>query len=143
MTVTSAPARPVAAAEIMSRPVVTVPPTASVWTAWSLMLRTGLRHLVVVRGDSCCGVLTDRTLFAQWFEGPRAMRRRQVGALVGSAVTRVLPGTDLQTIARAMVGNDADAVPVVDADGRLIGIVTARDLLRAVAVSGVWTEEAS
>lgn len=143
MTVTVSPPRSITAADIMSRPVATVPPTASVWTAWSLMLRTGLRHLVVAADGECCGVLTDRALFAEWFEGPRAMRRRRVFDLLSSGTTCVLPGTDLRTVARALAGSATDAVPVVNLDDCLVGIVTASDLVRAIAESGVWMEETS
>lgn len=122
----------------------TVAPMSSVWTAWSLMLRTGRRHLVVAVGDVCYGVINDRTLFAQWFEGPLGMRRRKVSDLPASGVT-VMPGTDLRMVACAMVSadTDTDAVPVLDAQDRLVGIVTTVDIVRAVAASGVWMEEAS
>jgi CBS-domain-containing membrane protein len=142
MTVTiAAPA--VTAADIMSRSVVTVAPTESAWTAWSIMQRTGLRHLVVAAGEECLGVLNDRTLMAQWFEGPLVMRRRQVRELLPAGTTCVLPGTELRMVAQVMAWADADAIPVVEDNGHVAGIVTASDIVRAVASSGIRREESS
>lgn len=141
MTVVVAPVRAVAACDVMSAPTVSIPPTTSVWTAWSLMMRTGLRHLVVAADGKCVGVIDDRAVFAQWPMGPLALRRHTVRELARPATTCVLPGTDLRLVAQAMVDNAVDAVPVVTAEGRLVGIVTGSDVARAVAISGVKFEE--
>ena len=52
----------------------------------------------------------------------------------------VAPDTTLDAVARTMRQHDAGCVLVVD-EGRLVGILTARDVLRAVA-GGVSTAEA-
>ncbi|HEX9016572.1 MAG TPA: CBS domain-containing protein, partial [Chloroflexota bacterium] len=41
----------------------------------------------------------------------------------------VSPDTDVRTIARLLVKNDVDGVPVVDAAGRVLGMVTESDLI--------------
>jgi CBS-domain-containing membrane protein len=143
MTVVASPTRPVVASDVMSTPAVSVEPSASVWTAWSLMMQTVLRHLVVASGESCVGVVDDRAVFAEWPMGPLAMRRHRVRELVTPCTTCVLPDTELRTVARTMAGGGLDAVPVVDRAGRLIGIVTMADIVAAVAVSGIQMEEAS
>lgn len=106
-------------------------------------MRSGLRHLVVAADDSCLGVIDDRTVFAEWPMGPLALRRRTVRELLRPCTSCVLPDTELQVVAQAMVDDVVDAVPVVDVDGQLIGIVTATDLTRAVAAAGVWLKEES
>jgi CBS domain-containing protein len=143
MTVVATRARPVLVSEVMSAPTVTVAPTMSVWSAWSILLQSGLRHLVVAAGDQCSGVIDDRTLFAEWTSGPTAMRHRKVRELLPPCTTCVSPDSEIQMVARAMARGSTDAVPVVDRDGRLVGIVTGSDVVRAVATSGIWTEELS
>lgn len=143
MTVVAVRTRRLVAADVMSAPTVSIAPTTSVWAAWSTMMTSGLRHLVVASVDSCVGVVDDRTLFAQWPMGPLALRRHSVRELIRSRTTCVLPDTDLQLVARVMVEESVDAVPVVDADGRLIGIVTGSDVARAVASAGICVEEES
>lgn len=143
MSLVTAPGRAVVARDVMSTPALSISPTTSVWTAWSMMMRTGLRHLAVAQGDECLGILDDRSVFAQWPMGPLALRRRTVRELVRPYATCVLPDTSLQALAQAMVGDAVDALPVVAADGRLVGIVTGSDLARAVATFGIALEEES
>lgn len=143
MTVVASPVRQAVAGDVMSAPAVSLDPSASVWAAWSMMMQTGLRHLVVAVGDSCVGVVDDRAVFAEWPMGPLAMRRRRVRDLLTPCTTCVLTSTDLQTVARTMHASALDAVPVVDINGRLVGIVTTADIVRAVAMGGVELEESS
>jgi hypothetical protein len=48
----------------------------------------------------------------------------------------VLPQTSLVRVARVMVAEDVDAVPVTSADGTVLGIVTGSDIAAAVARYG-------
>jgi CBS domain-containing protein len=143
MSPVAASARTVVAADVMSTPTVSIAPTTSVWTAWSVMMRTGLRHLVVAADDRCLGVVDDRSVFAEWPMGPLALRRRSVRDLVRPRTTCVLPTTSLQAVAQTMVDDAIDAVPVIAADGQLVGIVTGSDVARAVALFGICLEEES
>src|SRR4051794_8062417 len=121
----------------MSEPTVSVAPDATLWAAWTVMMQSGVRHLLVASGDLCLGMLDDRTLFAEWPMGPLALRRRTVRDLVRPSTTCVLPDADLQTVARALVEDSTDAIPVVSVEGRLLGIITGGDLVRAVAEDGL------
>ena len=141
MTILVSPVRAIVAADVMTTPPVSIAPSTTVWAAWSLMMRTGLHHLVVAVDDTCLGVIDDRTVFAEWPMGPLALRRRTVRELIRPATTCVLPDTDLQLVARVMLEDGTDSVPVVSSDGRLVGIVTRSDIARVVAVEGVHHEE--
>lgn len=52
---------------------------------------------------------------------------------VGDVMTRelvtALPDTDVSTLARSMLDRHVSGLPVVDEDGRLLGLVTAEDLV--------------
>jgi CBS domain-containing protein len=142
MTVMAPPAlRALTAADVMSAPVITVTSQASPWSAWSAMLRQGVRHLVVTRNNHCIGILDDRDVFAQWPMGPLALRRASVGSMMRPRISCVLPDADLRRVAHVMTTERVDAVPVVDEGGQLLGLVTAGDLVAAVAKYGVRVEE--
>jgi CBS domain-containing protein len=143
VTVVDAPPRQLLAVDVMSAPTVSVPPTTSVSTAWSVMMRTGLRHLLVAASETCVGVIEDRTVFAQWPMGPLALRRHSVSDLLGPRARCVHPSTPLQTVASVMVEDGVDAVPVVDDADRLLGIVTGSDIARAVAEHGITEKEST
>ena len=53
------------------------------------------------------------------------------------------PTDTLATAAQIMWENDCGAVPVVDRDGRLVGIITDRDLAMAAQLPGVALSESS
>jgi CBS domain-containing protein len=111
----------------------TVSPDTDVWTAWSMMICHGVRHLLVTSQGRCVGVLDDRTMFAQWPLGPTALRRQRVGALMRDHVPCVRPDTAISEVAALMLRGGIDAIPVVDDNGAVVGVLTCSDVLAVVA----------
>lgn len=58
---------------------------------------------------------------------------RHVGDIMTTTILQVEPGTTLSQLERAFVEREISAVPVVDDDGELLGIITKSDLTRAEA----------
>jgi len=127
------------AADLMTRSPATVEQNASLWTAWDRLQGTRTRYLVVVDEHlRPVGVLDDRTIALEWPQGPMGAHRTPVHALVrGRTRPRVRGADDVATVARTMLGAGADAVPVVDHDGRLSGLVTLWHLA-GLATSDGW-----
>ncbi|GGL08099.1 hypothetical protein Sme01_67830 [Sphaerisporangium melleum] len=123
------------AADVMSRVVVTVRPDESPLMAWELMRRGGVHHLPVVDGRShVLGVLRREDIAAHWSGGPAEQSSEHVRQLLGGRrCPQAAPETLLSAIAATMVDSCVDVVPVVGTAGTLEGIVTATDVLRAVA----------
>ena len=96
--------------------------------------------MVVCFHGHVVGLIDDRTLFAQWPSGPLALRRTRLSEAIRSRASCVLEGADLRRVAEVMLIDAADAVPIVDDTGTVLGIVTTSDLVAAVARYGV-TEE--
>ncbi|GAT69514.1 histidine kinase [Planomonospora sphaerica] len=129
--------------QVMSRTLVTVTPEESPLIAWEIMRRAGIHHLPVVEdGGSLRGVLSRADLAATWSGGPAEQSRVRVGALLsGQDCPYVPPDARLADAAAAMLRAGTDAIPVVRADtvpvlgqgGIVVGMVTATDVLRAVA----------
>ncbi len=70
------------------------------------------------------------------------MKRRRVGSVMTDEVVRARSGTPAAQLARWLREYDINGLPVVDADDRVIGVVSATDLTRAargVAGSGDLT----
>ncbi|MEO3811592.1 CBS domain-containing protein [Sphaerisporangium sp. B11E5] len=123
------------AADVMSRDVVTVTPEESPLMAWELMRRAEVHHIPVIGEDQrLYGILTLETLAMEWQGSPGDMARRQVRDLLPyGRLPRVLCQDPLDVVAAAMLDARLDAVPVVDEHGRVAGLVTSVDVLRAVA----------
>lgn len=130
------------AGQVMSRVVVAVKPDESPLMAWELMRRADVHHLPVVAGQHVLGILTREDLAASWSGGPQEQSGRKVRDLLGhEAQPRVVPDTPLPRVAALMIDAGRDAVPVLS-HGALVGLITARDVLSAVAGRSEVRDEA-
>ena len=139
-TLTASSVRTLTAKDPMSSPAVVVSPSTTVWDAWQRMTNSGLRHLVVCLEGRVAGVIDDRAVFAQWPMGPLALRRTRIADLMRRRVSCLLPGADARQVANVMILDAVDAVPIVDANGFVLGVVTSSDLVVAAATHGLWRE---
>jgi CBS-domain-containing membrane protein len=121
------------AREVMSAPVVTVSVEDNLWTAWSALYQGGFRHLVVLAGTRCVGVIDDRRIVQEWPLGPLRSSRLTVGDVIRKRVSCVLAATPVAQVARIMLEEHTDAVPVISQRGEVVGLVTASDLLSVLA----------
>jgi CBS domain-containing protein len=123
------------AAEIMSRNPPTIGSQASLFSAWGHLHGGHHRHLVVIDDDvRPIGVLDDRDIAMEWPPGPVAAHHVPAHELLRvRARPRVRASDDVATVAEIMLGSRDDALPVVDDDGRLIGLVTVWHCLELLA----------
>jgi CBS domain-containing protein len=122
--------------QLMTTHVVAITADAPLSTALRLMAATGVRHLPVLDGGRCCGVVfeIDVARFAWSAASPLTQAALSVGEL--TRPTAPLPVTARRSdAARRMQAEHGDAVLVSD-HGRLVGIVTATDLVRSLATVG-------
>jgi acetoin utilization protein AcuB len=128
----------------MIRDVVTVSPDDDVVTAQTLMAKHGIRHLpVVVENDVLVGIVTDRDIrsampsmvLSETETEKEDQRRRMAAMKVKDIMTRnpvsVSPVQTLQDAILMMQKFKVGAFPVVDQEGKLKGIISIRDLMRA------------
>jgi CBS domain-containing protein len=121
-------------AELMSHPVVCVTPGTSLHDALVVMLRTGLRHLVVVDAERHCrGVLADRAVTAAWAADPSALEWESVGTLLDPRPAVVAADATAADVARLMLIDRVDAAAVIDRSGLPLGVVTGSDLVALMA----------
>jgi acetoin utilization protein AcuB len=113
-------------AEIMTRGVLTVRPTAPAGEAYELMQRKRIHHLVVTDGSNVLGVLSERDAGGR--AGASVRAKSTVADLMTPHVVTIAPAETIRRAAGLMRGRTIGCIPVVD-DGRLVGIVTVSDLL--------------
>lgn len=101
------------------------------------MMDKGSFHRVpVVDGGKLVGIVSDRDLR----QHTGALSRVKVNGAMSTSVVTVTPTTMLEEATNLLVKHKIGALPVVDR-GKLIGIITATDLLRAFAEVLGTTEE--
>ena len=123
------------AAHVMCRDPRTVDSHASLFSAWGQLHGEYNRHLVVIDdGVRPIGVLDERDIALEWPPGPLAAHHLPVSKLLRFRTRpRVRAEDDVAKIAATMLGAREDALPVVDEDGRLLGLVTVWHCLELLA----------
>jgi acetoin utilization protein AcuB len=126
----------------MTRRVVTVGPETGIFEIQELMAEKRIRHVPVVEKDNkLVGIVSDRDLrgalpfrYLQDGTSPEEKAKLQ-GLRAKDLMTRkvftISPGFTIQDALLMIQNSKVGALPVVDDEGRLRGILSVRDLLRA------------
>ncbi len=107
---------------------VRVSPLSSVYLARRVMEE--LREMIL-RGDFLLTEPVERLKEGEPMK-PLRVATKLVKSVMNKAVT-VSPETDVRTAARLMIEKGLNHLPVVDGEGRLVGIITSWDIAKAVA----------
>ena len=121
--------------DLMSYPIVTVPPEATVLEAVRKMGREKKGSLLVARGGllkECLGIVTTSLIFHRVFAEGRDPGRVSVSEIMtqGPLVTIDL-NASTEEAARMMREHGIRRLPVMK-EGALVGIITSKDLLACV-----------
>ena len=119
---------------VMTGNVVTVKPDAPVTKALQVMIKKDLGSLVVVKEGRPVGIITERDVTRRSLHPVRDGKRvyaRPVTELMSHPLITVPPSTPIWDAFEKMVTRRIRRLPVVE-KGRLIGIVTERDLFKWV-----------
>jgi IMP dehydrogenase len=106
---------------------ITVREDATVGSVFELMKENKIGGIPVVNGDNVLvGIITNRDLR---FEKNLTQK---VSAIMTSAnIIKTELGTDLKKAEDILQENKIEKLPVVDADGKLIGLITYKDILKS------------
>lgn len=66
-------------------------------------------------------------------EGPRSAKNVTVGEIIGGTVVTAQPTMPLSLLLEVLAGQGLNALPVVERDGQLVGIVSKSDVVRELA----------
>jgi len=134
--------------EVMTRQVVAIGPDTPIRDVQALMEHRNVRHFPILEGraepdkpDGLVGIVSDRDVRLVGADHPRAPKGVKatdpVSLLMVRDVITAHPDDPIEETAKTMRLKKIGAMPVME-DGRLVGIVTATDLLDAlVRMSGV------
>lgn len=131
--------RPLTAGDAMTEPAVAVRPTDSLIDAARLMVDHQVRHLPVVENGEVVGMLSDRDIRTVAGDPVRfAATHDEDGLAVRDAMAptplTIHANRPLREVASELADEKVGALPIVDVDGKLVGIVSYVDALRALAV---------
>lgn len=118
--------------DLMSMPAVTIRSNEDYKAALTLMQERSLHHLPVVDSDGeISGMAAERDLLiaaTRYLQSPV-----EVGDVMHRGVVAVTPETSAAKAAGLMLGQRIGSLPVVNAAGQVVGILTETDILKAFA----------
>jgi CBS domain-containing protein len=135
--------------ELMTTEVVTVTPQTTLKEAATLLVQRGISGVPVVDEDGAVvGVFSEADvvvkegregrregllgwLFEQDISIESKLEAKTVGDAMSSPPITIGPGAPVHKAASRMVDESVNRLPVVEPDGKLVGIVTRADLVRA------------
>lgn len=118
------------AMDLMTTKVVTIRQTASVREALKTLDEFDVRHLPVLdERQELVGMLSERDLLR--LRRSQDVLKQPVSEVMSADVLAVTPATDVVEIIDLMAENRIGAVPVLDNDSHLAGIISYVDVLRA------------
>jgi CBS domain-containing protein len=118
--------------ELMTREVVTLKETQNLAKADELLHLHRIRHLPVLRQGKLVGLVTHRDLLkaAAVHATNPASQPLWAADIMTRDLATVRPETPLKEAVESMLQHKYGCLPVVDASGALVGIITEADLVR-------------
>lgn len=115
--------------ELCRRPALTVRPADRLREAAERMARAGVGCVVVELDQRPVAILTDRDLALDALCNELDVDVARVEQVMGHAPVTIFEGEPLQTAAQTIRAARVRRLPVVDSSGRLVGLISADDLL--------------
>lgn len=132
----------------MSSNVITIDEDVSMIKASRLMKQHGIQHLPVIRKGRLAGIVSDRDLkeahpskasTLDIHELYYLLDQLKIKEIMSKKLYTTQPEDTIEKAAAIMLKHDISALPVVNSEGDLEGIITKGDLFRAlVSISGIY-----
>ena len=113
--------------EAMTSSPTTIEPTATAQEAAKIMKSEDIGSLPIVEGDKLVGVITDRDISIRIVAEGRGTDTT-VGEIASKDVVTVDPQQSIDEAARLMAEHQVRRLPVVEEDGRIVGILAQADI---------------
>ena len=127
----------VKAFEVMTSPVITTHPEASLYEAWAMLKGHGICHVPIINNGLLIGIfsksdLLNRVILNADNEIEEA-RSNRVSDIMHNQVVATQPDTDIREVALALTKYKIGAIPVVTSNEELLGIITLSDLVKRLS----------
>ena len=123
--------------DIMSRNTITVSHTTPLAEAWALFAQHRIKALPVVdNAGGVVGIVTPADFVRNAAAAPAGQAARRIGEIMTRKVRVARVDRHLVDLVPLFAGTGHHHLPIVQADGRLVGIVTQSDVVAALCDAG-------
>ena len=124
------------ASHLMKKNIYTLPPETPIFEAWKFFCKHRFRHVPIVnQSGSLVGILSDRKILeelAQINPKPNHASPSTINDIMVTHVLTAHPDTEVTMIAKIMINERVGAMPIVDDNNQLVGIMTRTDIVRTL-----------
>lgn len=114
--------------EVMTSNPRTIEPSTPIVEATKIMRDDDVGSIPIVEGDQLWGTITDRDVSIRAVAEGRDAQSTTVGEIASRDLVTIDPQQDLDEALRLMAQHQVRRLPVVEEDGRLVGIVAQADI---------------
>jgi len=118
---------------IMSTKIVTTKTSETLRNALRKMVKQKIGSIVAVEDGKPVGILTERDISIQVAKS-QSLQGLTVKRIMSKPLITINPSTDISDAVEQMIRKDIRRLPVIE-EGKLIGMVTERDILRWLLIT--------
>lgn len=118
------------AIDVMSSPVKVLKQKSTLEEVRNLMKEKGIRHIPIIENHRFVGIISDRDLLKMDLSGTFAFLKAE--DIMNTVVVVAHEETPLAHIAKVMLEEKISAIPVVNEQHQLTGMITRSDILEVV-----------
>jgi signal-transduction protein with cAMP-binding, CBS, and nucleotidyltransferase domain len=123
-------------ADIMSSPVTTIDGEVSVRDSSQTMIDKQIGSIIVTEHDQPRGIVTERDLVERVVAPCRDPNQTKIKEIMSTPLITISKETGILDAMREMRKKDISRLVVMD-DGALIGLISEKDVIRAVTISSI------
>ena len=116
--------------DYMARRVITVDISDSVYDAAEAMIKNDVGCVVVTNQDKIAGVITKGDIIKKSVLELKDPSKTTAGSIMSNPFIKIGPEASLEDAAKLMSEKEVSKLPVINADGLLVGIITANDIIK-------------
>ena len=115
-----------------NKPIVTIAPEETVLHALELMAKHDVGALLVLEGNRLAGVFSERDYARKVILQGKSSRETKVREVMTDKVLYVTPETSIEECMAIMTDKHIRHLPILNAEGQLIGMLSIGDLVKAM-----------
>ncbi len=123
--------------KFMTKTVITANLDQTIQSACKIMNENNLGGVVIIKrgvsGNEPVGIITERDIIRKIGDADLFTTQTPIRELMSNNLISIKPDNTISDAIGLMHGNNIRRLPVIDNDGKMVGIITDKDILKAAA----------